>query len=120
MFPSFINKHRFWKIFLPAVAVAVNAAFISSLLWGSNSIYTWKALKEKKSEMEIELADLNSERAQLSREIRLLKKDPAYVEKVIRQRLNYVKQNEILYIFEDGGAHSIWDNSVKQIGTDHR
>ena len=45
-------------------------------------------------------AALDEKRAALSREIRLLKTDPAYVEKVIRQRLNYVRKNEILYLFD--------------------
>ena len=43
--------------------------------------------------------------AGLSREIRLLQSDEKYVEKMIRQRLNFVRSNEILYLFtEDANA----------------
>ena len=52
-------------------------------MWGSHSLYTWRVLKEKQSELSEELAALDEKRAALSREIRLLKTDPAYVEKVI-------------------------------------
>ena len=36
----------------------------------------------------------------LSREIRLLQTDQKYVEKMIRQRLHYLRDNEILYLFD--------------------
>ena len=57
-----------------------------------------------------------TERAALSREIRLLKTDPAYVEKVIRQRLNYVRKNEILYLFDKSRENSAW----LEAGTDSK
>ncbi len=117
---SFINKSNFWKIFIPAVCIAFSTTLLCSLFCGSNSIYTWRALKNKKTEMEAELAALNTERTHLSREIRLLKNDPSYVEKVIRQRLNFVKQNEILYIFEEDAPDSFWDGGVNPSGTKKR
>ena len=120
MLPSLITKSNCWKIIIVTAAVVINASIFSSLLWGSNSMYTWKALKEKRSAMETELAALNTERSNLSREIRLLKNDPSSVEKIIRQRLNYVKQNEILYIFEDSDASSFWGEDLDKKGTKRR
>ena len=46
-----------------------------------------------------EIASLDAQNLSLSKEIRLLQSDNKYVEKVIRQRLHYVRDNEILYIF---------------------
>ena len=86
----------------------LNAALFSRLMWGSGSIYAWSALKEKQSELTQELAALNEQRASLSREIRLLKTDPDYVEKVIRQRLNYVRKNEVLYLFDKNRQDGNW------------
>ena len=37
----------------------------------------------------------------LSREIELLNSDNKYIEKVIRNKLNFVKNNEILYLFQE-------------------
>ena len=111
------NNHTVWKFLLPAIAISVNAAFISSLLWGSNSIYTWNALKNKRTVLAQELAELNKQRTHLSREIRLLKADPAYVEKIIRQRLNYVRKNEILYLFDNEQKSAFWGGGVTHAGS---
>ena len=94
------SRAFWWKLSLLVLAVLLNFALASRIVWGSHSIYTWRVLKEKQSELSEELAALDEKRAALSREIRLLKTDPAYVEKVIRQRLNYVRKNEILYLFD--------------------
>lgn len=88
------------KMLFLVLLLLLNAALFSRLMWGSGSIHSWYALKEKHSEVSQELCALNEKRAALSREIRLLKTDPDYVEKVIRQRLNYVRENEILYLFD--------------------
>ena len=88
------------KMLFLVFLVLLNAALFSRLMWGTGSIHSWYALKEKQSEVSQELQSLNAKRAALSREIRLLKTDPDYVEKVIRQRLNYVRDNEVLYIFD--------------------
>lgn len=101
-----------WRTSLLILAVILNCTLASRLLWGSHSLHTWHTLKERQNELAGELEELDQRRAALSREIRLLKTDPAYVEKVIRQRLNYVRKNEVLYLFEkkrqDG---SVWTNS---------
>ena len=38
----------------------------------------------------------------------VLKTDPDYVEKVIRQRLNYVRKNEVLYLFDKNRQDGNW------------
>ena len=110
------NKAFWWKLSLLVLAVLLNFALASRIVWGSHSLYTWRVLKEKQSELSEELAALDEKRAALSREIRLLKTDPAYVEKVIRQRLNYVRKNEILYLFDKSRENSAWPDA----GTDDR
>lgn len=97
-----------WKIVILGIALAFDAAVIPGLIYGPGSVYTWNVLKEKSSAAEAELAALNKRRTDLSREIRLLKTDSAYVEKIIRQRGRYVKKNEILYVFDNQGKNSVW------------
>ena len=41
----------------------------------------------------------------MSRDIRLLQTDERYVEKMIRQRLHYVHENEVLYLFGDSSEN---------------
>ena len=96
------------KLLFLVLIVLLNAALLFRLLWGAGSIYSWYALKEKQTEVSQELVELNEKRAALSREIRLLKTDPDYVEKVIRQRLNYVRKNEILYLFDKNRQDGVW------------
>ena len=110
------NRAFWWKLSLLVLAVLLNIALASRIIWGSHSLYTWRVLKEKQSELSEELAALDEKRAALSREIRLLKTDPAYVEKVIRQRLNYVRKNEILYLFDKSRENSAW----LEAGTDSK
>ena len=108
----FFPKATLWKLVLLALAIALNLALASRLIWGSNSLYVWRMLKETQNELSDELAKLDEKRAALSREIRLLKTDPAYVEKVIRQRLNYVRKNEILYLFDKNRQdNSVWTDA---------
>lgn len=102
------SKAFWWKLSLLILSVMLNLALLSRIVWGSHSLYTWRVLKEKQHELSQELASLDKKRADLSREIRLLKTDPAYVEKIIRQRLNYVRKNEILYLFEQSKENSAW------------
>ena len=45
----------------------------------------------------------------------MLKADPAYVEKVIRNRLNYVKKNEILYIFDKSSKNPAWEEGSNDV-----
>ena len=105
-------KAALWKLVLLALAIALNVALASCLVWGSNSLYSWRVLKKTQDELSEELAKLDARRADLSREIRLLKTDPAYVEKVIRQRLNYVRKNEILYLFDKNRQDgSVWNET---------
>ena len=85
------SKATLWKVFILILAIIVNVVLASRLLWGP------ELLKERDG--------FDVVNAGLSREIRLLQSDEKYVEKMIRQRLNFVRSNEILYLFtEDANA----------------
>lgn len=91
----------FWKSAILALALLMNATLAYRLVWGEQSVSVWRALKARQGRLAVELRDLDKRRADLSREIRLLQTDASYVEKMIRQRLNYVRKNEILYLFDE-------------------
>jgi cell division protein FtsB len=90
-----------WKSVILALALLINVTLVWRLLWGEQSLAAWHGLRATHAGLLEELRDLDHLRADLSREIRLLQTDDAYVEKMIRQRLNYVRENEILYLFDD-------------------
>lgn len=73
----------------------------------------YRELKQQYAELEKQLADVNTENLALSQEIRLLQSDNQYVEKMIRQRLHYVRDNEVLYLFgdsRDAGSGAVKDD----------
>ena len=101
-----------WKSAILILALLMNVTLGYRLFSGDQSVMAWRALKGKQSEIVAEFSVLDQRRAELSREIRLLKTDNEYVEKVIRQRLNYVRPNEILYIFDEVEPEGlIWTGS---------
>ena len=90
-----------WKAVLLALAVFVNLTLAWRLVWGPQSLVTYRELRAQYESLEQEVARYDGINAALSREIRLLQTDAAYVEKVIRQRLNFVRDDEILYLFTE-------------------
>lgn len=91
-----------WKAGILAIALLVNVTLGIRLFWGPQSISSYNHLKKQQAALQAELDTRDVVNAGLSREIRLLQTDGRYVEKMIRQRLNYVKENEILYLFDGG------------------
>ena len=90
----------FWKSTILSFAILMNITLGYSLFLGDQSFFAWRSLHTKYTELTAELDFINQKKASLSQQIRLLQNDSAYIEKIIRQRLNYVRENEILYIFE--------------------
>ena len=110
-----MNKHTassasfLWRSVILGLALIMNLTLAWRLVWGGQSVSAWRDLKNRQTELMQELEQLDRQRAVLSREIRLLQTDSSYVEKVIRQRLNYVRANEILYLFDSRNLEdSLW------------
>lgn len=92
-----------WQKIFVGVSLAINAVLLYSLIWGGQGVHAYQSLKEQHELLEARLQELDGKALALSREIRLLQTDEKYQEKIIRQRFNFVKNNEILYIFP--GTH---------------
>ena len=93
------SKATLWKVF-----ILINVVLASRLLWGPQSLVSYRELASQYAELLKERDGFDVVNAGLSREIRLLQSDEKYVEKMIRQRLNFVRSNEILYLFNARGA----------------
>ncbi len=90
-----------WKTSLLMLSLFVNATLAWSLFSGPQSIPSYRELRAQYEALVQEAARHDAVNAALSREIRLLQTDDRYVEKIIRQRLNFVRDNEILYLFAE-------------------
>lgn len=100
------GRPTLWKTILLVLAFIVNATLAWRLAWGPQSVVSFRELKAQHASLLDDIARYDTINAALTSEIRLLQSDDRYVEKIIRQRLNFVRENEILYLFEDGQTSS--------------
>ena len=103
----------FWKTLSLVLAAIVNATLIFRLVWGPQSLVSYRELAAQYADLTQEIERYDAVNAALSREIRLLQSDEKYVEKMIRQRLNFVRGNEILYLFTES-------QNISGVSTDER
>ncbi len=89
----------FWRTCILVFLGIINVVLFYRMIWGDGGLLSFNELRRNYAQLEQELVDLDAQNIQLSKEIRLLKSDDAYVEKMIRQRLHYVRDNEVLYLF---------------------
>ncbi len=85
-----------------AASIGLNLVLLCSLIWGRQGIVEYERLSEQCRTLEERIAALDEENIILSREIRLLQSDAGYVEKIVRNRLHFLRDDELLYIFPDG------------------
>lgn len=88
-----------WRVVILLALGICNVVLFSRVIWGSTGILEYRELKNRHESLQKEIRALDAENLALSKEIRLLQTDNKYVEKIVRQRLHYVRDNEILYIF---------------------
>ena len=87
----------FWRVFLLCSFSVCNLVLLYRMIWGPTGLVDYSDLRSEYAEIQRQDAALDAENLSLSREIRLLQTDQKYVEKMIRQRLHYLRDNEILY-----------------------
>ncbi len=85
--------YLFWLFFI--------LFLVCGLIFGRQGVYNlWKLKKEERIHLNrVKLIEKKNER--LMREIERLKKDPEYIEAVIKRELKMIKPNEIIIYFED-------------------
>ncbi|MDR0901168.1 MAG: septum formation initiator family protein [Opitutaceae bacterium] len=70
-------------------------------------VSTWRneqelqRIRKQEQQVRLRLAQARERLADQERALERLRKDPAYVETVIRRRLGYAKPGEIIFRFED-------------------
>lgn len=94
----------FWRTALIIILGIVNIGLLGKVIWGSTGIMEYRSLKAQLSSLRERVNTLDAENLALSREIRLLQSDEKYMEKMIRQRLRYMRDNEIVYVFTSGAG----------------
>ncbi len=89
------------SILFYTILILVNLYLLWSLVFDDNGLFKYHQLKEKKIELINEIALLEKENKELKKEIKLIKEDPFYTEKLAREELNLSRPDEIIFIFEE-------------------
>ena len=88
-----------WRRTLLSALVVFNLFLLYNLVWSENGIFAYLDLKSRHAQLVKNLETLEERSLDLSQEIRWLKSDRTFTEKMARSRMNYLKDNEILYQF---------------------
>ncbi len=70
-------------------------------MWGDRGIQPYRQQQQVLEEAESRLGQVREDNIELSRKVRLLKNNKAYLEQMIRTRLHYVQNNEVMYINQE-------------------
>ncbi|MGD9609448.1 MAG: septum formation initiator family protein [Desulfovibrionaceae bacterium] len=92
-----------WRRFLLAGLIFFNIFLLYNLIWSDNGIFAYLELKNRHAQLQERLDAVSEKSLDLSQEIRWLKTDRAFTEKMARAQMNYLKDNEILYQFPSEG-----------------
>lgn len=93
-----------WRPLLLGASILLNLVLVYTLIWGDTGAFEYKLLREQCATLEAKIRDYDEKNLALSGEIRLLQSDEKYQEKMIRTRLKFVRDNEILYTFPETRA----------------
>ncbi|MEF2231000.1 MAG: septum formation initiator family protein [Pseudodesulfovibrio sp.] len=94
------------RILLVALLLFINLFLLFRLIWSDQGVFSYLELRNRYAVLQEKIDAVDKQSLDLSQEIRRLKSDKAYQEKVVRERMNFVKKDEILYIFPDAKAKS--------------
>ncbi|HEY0084347.1 MAG TPA: septum formation initiator family protein [Allosphingosinicella sp.] len=89
---------------LPALAILIIANFLGYAIVGANGVMSWGDYRRLKTEKQIELSQLNLERAKLSHRSALLdprRADPDLADEMIRRDLGLVRPDEVIIPLKD-------------------
>jgi len=83
---------------LIGVFIGVNLVVLYQILGPEKALQQYSEIRQTKDELRSELKEVKAENVRLSQRIRLLKNSTVYKGKVVRTRMGFVEQGEVLYI----------------------
>lgn len=92
------------RLALVALLLVINLFLLFRLIWSDQGVFAYLELKGRYDALQEKIDSVDGQSLDLSQEIRKLRSDTGYQEKVVRERMNFVKKDELLYIFPDDNA----------------
>ena len=97
----------FWARVLLILFCILDGLLASQLIWGDKGAMEYIHLRHTYSRLAAETEALDRGNVVLSENIRSLKNNPSYMARVVRAELNFVGNNDIVYLFELHGEASV-------------
>ena len=92
---------------LPAALIVINILLFYNLIWSDRGLFAFNELKNRQAQMAQKVEEVSGKSLDLSQEIRWLKSDRSFTEKITRARMNFLKDNEVLYIFSKASPDAL-------------
>lgn len=90
-------KKRYFFIFALSI---VNAILLFKILDSESGYPAYKNVQNTILKFNEKISEIDNQNIQISSEIRVLKKNTDYVERLIKRDFFYVSENETMYIFK--------------------
>lgn len=85
---------------LTFVLTIINFILAIQIFDAQTGLPAYNDLKKKIDAVKMKIDDVDMQNRQISSEIRVVKKDDQYIERLIKRELFYVAENETMYIFK--------------------
>ena len=92
-----MNLRRVLDI-LPWLALVL---FFMMAIMGEQGLLRYWHIQQDRADIERELANCNRQKTLLEGQVKAMRHNPRFIEKVVREELSLVRKNEILYRFEE-------------------
>ncbi|MES2696704.1 MAG: septum formation initiator family protein [Verrucomicrobiota bacterium] len=89
------------RIFIASYAVGVAILMVASTVWFLEAHADYRQLKAIEAANEQKLANAKKRLAEQEKILERLRNDPAYVEKVLRDKLKLARPGDVIFRFED-------------------
>ncbi|WOO42054.1 septum formation initiator family protein [Rubellicoccus peritrichatus] len=97
---SRINQRTIYRAVLGVLAFIFIGVCILFAIALSNTWREYQAFEDREATYRQKLADLRAEKAQREAYLRKLLDDPEFLDRVVRERLGYSREDEIIFKFE--------------------
>lgn len=88
------KKFSFFILFM------VNIFLLYKIFDEKSGLPAYQELQEKIKAVQVKIDEMDMRNRQVSSEIRVLKKDDRYIERLVKRELFYLSDNELMYIMK--------------------
>ena len=93
-----------WRRLGTAAAVLIIAGLLLHATFGANGMVVYRQKRGEMEALQSEVDRLQKANAQYAEQIKLLKSDPAAIEKEAREQLHYTRKGEVIFVAPEPAA----------------